>query len=59
MEACAQKQQIQNKKVERRFWARIFALFREYNLQRLQSKQEESAEEEEMKQEQRMKMKKR
>ena len=34
-------------------WARIFALFREYNLQRLQSKQEESAEEEEMKQQQR------
>ena len=33
-------------------WARIFALFREYNLQRLQSKQEELAEEEEMKQQQ-------
>ena len=31
-------------------WARIFSLFREYNLQRLQSKQEESTEEEEMKQ---------
>ena len=30
--------------------ARIFALFREYNLQRLQSKQEESTEGEEMKQ---------
>ena len=35
-------------------WARIFALFREYNLQRQQSKQEESTEEEEMKQQQRM-----
>ena len=35
-------------------WARIFSLFREYNLQRLQSKQEESTEEEEMKQRQRM-----
>ena len=35
-------------------WARIFSLFREYNLQRLQSKQEESTEEEEMKQQQRM-----
>ena len=31
-------------------WARIFSLFREYNLQRLQNKQEESTEEEEMKQ---------
>ena len=31
-------------------WARTFALLREYNLQRLQSKQEESTEEEEMKQ---------
>ena len=34
-------------------WARIFSLFREYNLQRLQSKQEELTEEE-MKQQQRM-----
>ena len=34
-------------------WARIFSLFGEYNLQRLQSKQEESTEEE-MKQQQRM-----
>ena len=33
--------------------ARIFSLFREYNLQRLQSKQEEPTEEEEMKQQQR------
>ena len=32
----------------------IFSLFREYNSQRLQSKQEESTEEEEMKQQQRM-----
>ena len=31
-----------------------FSLFREYSLQRLQSKQEESTEEEEMKQQQRM-----
>ena len=31
-------------------------MFREYNLQRLQSKQEELAEEEEMKQQQRMKI---
>ena len=35
-------------------WARILSLFREYNLQHLQSKQEESTEEEEMKQQQRM-----
>ena len=35
-------------------WARFFSLFGEYNLQRLQSKQEESTEEEEMKQQQRM-----
>ena len=33
---------------------RNFSLFREYNLQRVQSKQEESTEEEEMKQQQRM-----
>ena len=37
-------------------WARIFALFGEYNLQRLESKQEESAEEGEMKQQRRMKI---
>ena len=35
-------------------WARIFYLFREYSLQRLQSNQEELSEEEEMKQQQRM-----
>ena len=34
-------------------WARIFSLFREYNLQRRQSKQE-GVNEEEMKQQQRM-----
>ena len=34
-------------------WARIFALCREYNLQRLQRMDEESTEEEEMKQQQR------
>ena len=37
-------------------WARIFALFGEYNLQLLESKQEESAEEGEMKQQRRMKI---
>ena len=37
-------------------WPRIFALFREYNLQRLPSKQEESTEGEEMKQQQIMKI---
>ena len=35
-------------------WARIVSLFREYNLQRLQSKQEKLTEEEEMKQQQSM-----
>ena len=35
-------------------WAKIFSLFREYNLQRLQCKQEVSTKEEEMKQQQRM-----
>ena len=35
-------------------WARIFSLFREFNLRRLQIKQEESTEEEEMTQQQRM-----
>ena len=37
-------------------WARIFALFREYNLQRLQSMHEESTEGEEMKRQERMKI---
>ena len=54
MEEGAQKQEIQNKKVERRLLGKNFSLFGEYNLQRLQSKQEESTEEEEMKQQQRM-----
>ena len=35
-------------------WARIFALFREYKLQRLQSMHEDSTDEEEMKRQQRM-----
>ena len=42
-----QKQEIQNLKVVRRLLGKIFSLFGEYNLQRLQSKQEESTEEEE------------
>ena len=54
MERSTQEQEIQNKKVERRLLARIFSLFREYNLHRLQSKPEESTAEEEMKQHQRM-----
>ena len=37
-------------------WARIFSLFREYSLQRLESKPEESTEEEERKKQQRMKI---
>ena len=35
-------------------WVRFFSLFREYNVQRLHCKQEESTEEDEMKQQQRM-----
>ena len=38
----------------RRLLGNNFSLFREYNLQRLQSKQEDSREDEEMKQQQRM-----
>ena len=53
---CAQKQEIQNKKWRENCWARVFSLFRENNLQRLQNKQEESTEGEEMKQQQRMKI---
>ena len=40
--------------MERRLLGKNFSLFREYNLQRLQSKHEELTEEEEMKQQQRM-----
>ena len=54
MEKGAQKQEIQNKKVMREIVGQDFQLFREYNLQHLQSKQEKSTEEEEMKQQQRM-----
>ena len=55
MEEGAQKQETQNKKVEIRLLGKNFlSLFGEYNLQRLQSKQEESTEEEEMKQQHRM-----
>ena len=42
------------RKCEEDCWAIIFSLCREYNLQRLQSKQEVSTEEEEMKQQHRM-----
>ena len=57
MEKGAQKQETQNKKVARRLLGKTFLLFfKKYNLQRLQSKQEESTEEEEMKQQQRMKI---
>ena len=54
MEESTQEQEISNKKVGEDCWARLFSLFGEYNLQRLQSKQEESTEEEEMKQQQNM-----
>ena len=51
---CAETRNIKIRKWRQECWARIFSLFREYNLQRLQSKQEESTEEEEMMQQQRM-----
>ena len=55
MDKSTQKQEILTpRKWEEDCWAIIFSLFREYNLQRLRSKQEESTEEEEMKQQQRM-----
>ena len=54
MDESAQEQEIQNKKVVRRLLGNTLSSFREYTLQRLQSKQEESTEEEEMKQQQRM-----
>ena len=38
------------------YWARIFALFRECNLQRLHSRHEESTEGEELKRQERMKI---
>ena len=38
--ACAKKQAVQNANVGEDCWTRIFALFREYNLQRLQSMHE-------------------
>ena len=47
MVKSTQEQEIQNEKVVRRLLGRIFSLFRENNLQRLQSRQEESTEEEE------------
>ena len=54
MEESAQKEKNRIRKLGEDCWARIFSLFREYNLQCLQCHQEESTEEEEMKQQQRM-----
>ena len=54
MEACTKKQKVLSTKVD--CWARFFALFREYNLQRLPSMQEDSTEGEEMRRQQRMKV---
>ena len=50
MEAC------KDTKVVRRLLARIFALFREYRLQRRHSVHGDSTEEEEMRRQQRMKI---
>ena len=54
MEEGAQKQEIQNKNVERRLLGKNLLLVQ--RIQRLQWNQEESTEEEEMKQQQRMKI---
>ena len=51
---CAKNKKYRIRKWAEDCWARIFSLFREYNLQRLQGKQEEPTEGEEMKQQQRM-----
>ena len=50
-----QKQTIQDKKRERRLLGKFFSLFREFNLQRLQSVHEDLKDEEEMKRQSRMK----
>ena len=55
--AC-EKQEVQNTKWREDCWARIFALFRDYNLQRRQSMHEDFTEEEEMRRQHRMKIKK-
>ena len=55
---CAKARNTEQESGVQDCWARIFAFFREYNLQRLESKQEESAEEGEMKQQRRMKERK-
>ena len=55
MEKSTQKQErYKIRKWREDCWARIFSFFGEYNLQRLQSKQEDLTEEEEMMQQQRM-----
>ena len=56
MEVRAKKQKIEDKRVERRLLGNIFDLFREYNLQRLQSMQEDLTEEEEMQRQRRLKI---
>ena len=55
MEACAKNQTYRIRKWREDCWVRILALFREYNLQRLQIVHEDSTEGEEMKRQQRMK----
>ena len=50
------KEEVQNTKVVTRLLGKNFALFREYNLQRLHNMHEDSAEEEEMKRQQRTKV---
>ena len=56
MEACAQNQKVQKTNVARGLLGKNHRLFREYNLQCLQSMNEDCTEEEEMRSQQRMKL---
>ena len=56
MEEGAQNKKYKIRKWRDDCWARIFSLFREYNLQRVQSIHEDSTEGEEMKRQERMKV---
>ena len=56
METCAKKQEVQNTKVGRRLLGKHFALFKEYNLQRLKSMHDDLTDGDEMKRQQRRKI---
>ena len=56
MEEFAQNEKYRIRKWSEDCWTRVFSLFREYNLQRLQSMHDDSTKGEEMKQQHRMVM---